>query len=301
MKASKKSETARQVLQGHQRELAADRMRAVRDLGEAVALADDRAYQELDALAPELPPAEHRAAARYLLDARRNSVRWEILSRAPSGGDGRLRRDITEVGARLRDEDASVRLATVQGCFEEANFSAAPALATRLAVERDPVVRTALARALGYLGGAAALPVLKRASRDESVDVRLGALEGLGYQLGEDAVRLILERTIDPVSQVRRVARGLVATYDPDVVLGLLERIPDGRGSRLLRGGIRSVQAWLGDARVDRLVTRLASWSRPDVAQVGGRAIRTREEPEETQPPRPRPYLSLSGGGATRE
>lgn len=233
-------------------------LQAVEAVGQEIGTEGDRSYLGLEAALPGLPLPARQAGQRFLLDARRTSRRWEVLSMDQEGGGLHISRSLTALAQQLESPNVAVRLSVLEDLVRDEVFPAAPAIATRLQIEDTEVVQAALAHALGILGGQSSIPLLKRYSRSESWAVRMGALEGLGFQTCETSLRLTLDRLADEHRQVRALARELAGTHCPDRVVSMLARIPLGRGERITREILRVIHVWVGFPCVDAMLQRLS-------------------------------------------
>lgn len=188
-------------------------------------------YRRLRVLVPGLEGPCRRAAERILLDVRRacasgdERTRFEVEDGAPATNSALSRGPLEE------------RLGWIQAAVTGERFECARDLAEELPREEDGLVKAAMVRALGVLGGSATLPALKAAARSADRDVRLGAVAGLEFRCGRPAVRLLLERLTDEDRLVRAEAGQALASYAPRHLHELLQDLPAGRGAAFLEAG----------------------------------------------------------------
>jgi hypothetical protein len=222
----------------------ANKLKAVEKLAEGLSSTQDLGYLRLEDGLDRLPPLLREATRRTLLQVRRAARRWDVLSVLGAEEAPRISTPLRSVAQSLRQGDLPERLEHLEQLVREEAFEAAPVLATRLIVESEPVMAAALARAVGYLGGEATLVVLKKSIRHESRDVRLGAIEGLRHQLGEESIRLLVERLGDQEAQIRKAAIDALRSRSPEAILSLLAAFPQGRGNRIIQGAIPLLRTW---------------------------------------------------------
>ncbi|MDX2194571.1 MAG: hypothetical protein NW201_14600 [Gemmatimonadales bacterium] len=129
--------------------------------------------------------------------------------------------------AALGDADEDDRLFAAEDLAAEAGPAAIGPLAARLAVEEAPLVRDALIRLLGDLGGAAGAAAVLPLLGSDDVPRRNGAVAVLG-RCGAVAVPLMADawRTATPAARkllLDAAARLLPADVTPLVRLGLAD------------------------------------------------------------------------------
>lgn len=222
----------------------AKRLEAVEKLTGTFASPHDASYLRLEAGMDQLAPSLREATRRCLLEVRRTSRRWDVLSSLGTEEPPRISTPLRTIAEDLRQGDLATRLQKIEVLVQEEAFEAAPVLATRLVVEFEPLVAAALARAVGFLGGNAVLVVLKKAARHSSRDIRLGAVEGLRHQSSVEALRLLVERLGDSEEQVRQAALEALGSRSPASVLSILAAFPAGRGGKILRGALPWLRSW---------------------------------------------------------
>ncbi len=234
---------------------AESRLRALERLETAAALDAVAVADRLEELAArpgeQLEPAFRRVALRLRARHHRDEVDARSAISLPEAA---LRMELTESLVRQSDATSSVQLAEM--ALANHSFEAAPVLAYRLEIETDGPTRTILLQAIGALGGLDFLPILKVASRSTSEADRRGAIEGLAYLPGKEALRLLVERVGDKVASIRDRVLEILATVPPDPVLALATAIPQGRATGIRRGMVR----WLAGRQLVEAEDLLVHW-----------------------------------------
>lgn len=135
------------------------------------------------------------------------------------------------IGAGLESEDASTRTAAALAIGRAQHLSQAQALRDLLGRESDPVVLTAVAGALGAVGGAgdvATLLPLTEPGRARSV--RLAAVLALGELGGPDAVAALADLLADPDPRLGELVAEVLVDHG-GVGLTALEAHADDEGA----------------------------------------------------------------------
>lgn len=293
------------MLPGHPRdplqrlEVGADqavRLRAAEELVDRIPSPEDPRYARAAALLPSLPSGLREAVERSLLEVRRHAQRSHLLARYAAGGEApRVSGQLSQLAERLRQGDLPGRLALVDSLVRDEAFMASPVLATRLAVETEPQLVAALARAVGILGGPACLSILKRVARSPERQVRLGAVEGLRRQPGDEAVRLLLERRGDPDVQVRAQALQALRARSPEALVELLRRVPRDGCKEMVLGALPVLESWGSHPEVCQLLRELGDWNDLDVLSRVAVALQRAGDPS-WRPLRDRLAASLEAG-----
>lgn len=119
-------------------------------------------------------------------------------------------RDVPALTAALSHSDPDAARAAIRGLGNVMGPRAAPQVQTALADPR-PRVRVQAALELASFGASAraSLPALRGpAGNDQSVDVRVAAVQALGAMESMDAVEPLMSALNDPEARVRRAALG---------------------------------------------------------------------------------------------
>lgn len=193
---------------------------------------DDADSQDLVGLLSLLPPLADRDGIRRLVpllqheSAAVRGAAAEALARAPAaealpvlsaeiareGASPEVVRAIGNLGDAacasllplLEDPSADVRAAAAGALIRCASPGTAESLRNALAREDDPAAETAILRSLARAAGGDALDALDEALGAQRIDLRLAAIEGLGFTGSEAAVPR-LERALE-ASQAERLA-----------------------------------------------------------------------------------------------
>jgi tetratricopeptide (TPR) repeat protein len=178
-----------------------------RDAGAWPADVRARADESLGALARSLLPELRQAAASPDASIRAEAVRVLARIDEPTAGEA--------VAAALDDAAASVRRAALDslGLGAAVTPEASARVASMLASHRDWAMRTRAARALGRIGGDAAVPALAAALRSDSFAfVREAAAEALGRAATSPEAASALSAACrgDAEERVRAAARAAV-------------------------------------------------------------------------------------------
>lgn len=185
---------------------------------------EDQDSRVRDAAIRGLPYFEDPGALDALLELARSP--GERIRAAALRALGHSRNDVRVSAALLRglgDSDPWARYFAAQSLGRLLVERASPALARLL---EDPAgqVRVAAIEALSHLRGEVAFAALRGAAGADDLDVQRAALIGLGISRRPEALPILLEATVSPVSTNRLVAISALAEFDSPDVLWALER-----------------------------------------------------------------------------
>lgn len=240
-----------------------ERIQALSQLeGETRCFRDRAERDRLERLLDHVPEDLEQAVLRTLVRIHRTDYRQSVA--AGTWPDSSQK--VALARQMLEDQDPASRLQLVEASLQNEAFETFPVLLERFETEPDPVVRGALAKALGVLGSRKIVPVLKKASRSRSPETRKGALEGLTFQYGKERTRLILERLLDPEVEIRDEALRCLGLMPLGEILEVLESIPPGRGGKLRRASVRYLALHPEDLRCREMLQGYMHSSTPLVS-----------------------------------
>jgi hypothetical protein len=191
-----------------------------------------------------------------LLRALVRSLRAEYFRGAGEGLSPGVRAKNTLADQLLLEQGREERMKFIAASLQEHAFETLPVLVRQFKREDDHEVAALLAKALGVLGDKRVLPLLKKASRSDSVAIRLGAIEGLSFQGGRGRTQLLLERLVDPEAEITKAARKELLRLPLGDALDILEAIPDDKGAKLRRAAVKHLASYPGRPRVCQLLER---------------------------------------------
>lgn len=210
------------------------------------------------------------AVVRCMVRMRRKRFFSDVLSSSATLDEFRSTGKTDLAKQALRDPSAVVRYDFLVQVEEEELFEVAPVLGNQLLREKEPKLLALLARILGRLGTERYMLPLKRVSRHEDARVRLGAIEGMAYQVGPERNQVLIERLGDPDKAIREQARRILAATPIREILDVVERIPPGRMSQVRR---RVVPLFFQDLENRRVRTYLYALLLDSDPQVSSEAL----------------------------
>jgi hypothetical protein len=199
---------------------------------------------------------------------RRRSFLSETFSSSATLDDFRNTGQADLAKEALRDPSAVARYDFLQKLERDDLFEVAPVLGNQMLREKDPKMLAILARILGRLGSERHILSLKRASRHEDQRVRLGALEGLAFQSGQERNQILVERLGDSERAVYVRARHILASTSVQKILDVVERIPSGRMPLVLRRVVPLLEQDIGSRRVRHHLQHLLADPDPQVSSA---------------------------------
>lgn len=154
----------------------------------------------------------------------------------------------------LKDEDAAVRRAALQGLGKSHNPHGLPFLAAML---QDPeaLVRLAAAEALQQIGGGAALALIAERAQDSDWSVVRATLEALGRAGDAHFLPVIQAASLHATLEVRiAAAKALGKIGGPTSTLALKDMLTSGNPSFVYQNGILPALGQIGDTTAIRLL-----------------------------------------------
>jgi HEAT repeat protein len=233
---------------------------ALDDLEDHLSLEDQDTLRRLDTLVRRFPGAIAQGIERTLLRVRRENVDWDVLTTASATGGAPpgVSRVLRQAKEALTAPAPYARVAFVERVMAEERFAAGPVLAVQARVEKDPSVLEVMAKALGRLGGPTSLATFKHLLKHEDATVRRGAVEGLGFQRGSQALGLVVEALGDKDPSVLFQAMEVLETSSPAAVLRAIRQTPEALpGQRKAVAYIQGLGKYPG--AIELLVERLDS------------------------------------------
>jgi HEAT repeat protein len=246
-------------------------------------------------LLPPLTGREHIDGLVPLLshpEARVRGAAAEALGRSPGGGDrlarelggGAVRPEVVRAAGALgrtacaaltpllHDADAAIRAAAAQALGRCADPGVAHDIAEVAAGEQDPGVCRALYRALGRIGGEAAVEVLIEALDDADRETRLTVIEALGSTGSRHAIPYLGRMLTGSAAETLAAIGALGDVRDPEAV-ALIEpflRSPDMERRRAAAGAVLPMARALAPDVLTALSSDEDSWIRTVGARMLG-------------------------------